>query len=141
MVKELDNPIGVVNGLAYTNYGGDTLPIEVTFYKGSGKLELTGSLGNVMKESASIALSYIKSNYKQYGIDYNDLIKNDIHIHVPDGAVPKDGPSAGIALTSSLISAFSKLKVSSNIAMTGEITLRGNVLAIGGLKEKSIGAY
>ena len=141
VVKELDNPIGVVNGLAYTNYGGDTLPIEVTFYKGSGKLELTGSLGNVMKESASIALSYIKSNYKQYGIDYNDLIKNDIHIHVPDGAVPKDGPSAGIALTSSLISAFSKLKVSSNIAMTGEITLRGNVLAIGGLKEKSIGAY
>ena len=141
VVKELESLIGVVNGLAYTNYGGDTLPIEVSYYKGTGKLELTGSLGDVMKESASIALSYLKSNYKNYNIDYNNLIKNDIHIHVPEGAVPKDGPSAGIALTSALVSAFSNMKVSSTIAMTGEMTLRGNILPIGGLKEKSIGAH
>jgi len=133
--------IGVVNGLAYTSYGGDTLPIEVSFYKGKGNLVLTGSLGDVMKESAQIALSYIKCNYEYFNIKYDDLIDNDIHIHVPDGAVPKDGPSAGITLTTALISAFSKLKVPKKIAMTGEITLRGTVLPIGGLKEKSIGAY
>lgn len=133
--------IGVVNGLAYTSYGGDTLPIEVSFYKGKGNLVLTGSLGDVMKESAQIALSYIKSNCEQFEINYEDLINNDIHIHVPDGAIPKDGPSAGITLTTALISAFAKLKVPKKIAMTGEITLRGNILPIGGLKEKSIGAY
>lgn len=133
--------IGVVNGLAYTSYGGDTLPIEVSFYKGKGNLVLTGSLGDVMKESARIALSYIKCNYEHFNINYDELIDNDIHIHVPDGAVPKDGPSAGITLTTALISAFSKLKVPKKIAMTGEITLRGTVLPIGGLKEKSIGAY
>ncbi|MBE6144000.1 MAG: endopeptidase La [Firmicutes bacterium] len=133
--------IGVVNGLAYTSYGGDTLPIEVSFYKGKGNLVLTGSLGDVMKESAQIALSYIKSNYEHFEINYEDLINNDIHIHVPDGAVPKDGPSAGITLTTALISAFSKLRVPKKIAMTGEITLRGTILPIGGLKEKSIGAY
>lgn len=133
--------IGVVNGLAYTSYGGDTLPIEVSFYKGKGNLVLTGSLGDVMKESAQIALSYIKCNYEHFNINYDDLINNDIHIHVPDGAVPKDGPSAGITLTTALISAFSKLKVPKKIAMTGEITLRGTILPIGGLKEKSIGAY
>lgn len=133
--------IGVVNGLAYTSYGGDTLPIEVSFYKGKGNLVLTGSLGDVMKESAQIALSYIKCNYEYFGINYDDLVNNDIHIHVPDGAVPKDGPSAGITLTTALISAFSKLKVPKKIAMTGEITLRGSVLPIGGLKEKSMGAY
>jgi len=94
-----------------------------------------------MKESAQIALSYIKCNYEHFGINYDDLINNDIHIHVPDGAVPKDGPSAGITLTTALISAFSKLKVPKKIAMTGEITLRGTILPIGGLKEKSIGAY
>ena len=133
--------IGVVNGLAYTSYGGDTLPIEVSFYKGKGNLVLTGSLGDVMKESAQIALSYIKCNYEHFEINYDDLVNNDIHIHVPDGAVPKDGPSAGITLTTALISAFSKLKVPKKIAMTGEITLRGSILPIGGLKEKSIGAY
>ncbi len=132
--------VGVVNGLAYTSYGGDTLPIEVNYYKGDGKLVLTGSLGDVMKESAHIALSYIKSNYKDFKIDYDKLLKNDIHIHVPEGAIPKDGPSAGIALTTALISTLSNQKVPKNLAMTGEITLRGNVLPIGGLKEKSIGA-
>lgn len=132
--------VGVVNGLAYTNYGGDLLPIEVTFYQGTGKLVLTGSLGEVMKESANIALSYIKANYQKFGIKYDQLLKNDIHIHVPEGAIPKEGPSAGIALTLALVSAFTNQKIPKDIALTGEITLRGNVLAIGGLKEKSIGA-
>lgn len=138
--NERNYQIGVVNGLAYTSYGGDTLPIEISYYKGNGNLVLTGSLGDVMKESAQIALSYIKCNYKQFKINYDDLINNDIHIHIPSGAIAKDGPSAGITLTTALISAFSKLKVPSYIAMTGEITLRGTVLPIGGLKEKSIGA-
>lgn len=132
--------IGIVNGLAYTTFGGDTLPIEVNYFKGNGDLVLTGSLGDVMKESARIALSYIKANHKLFNIDYDKLINNDIHIHVPEGAIPKDGPSAGIALTTCLISSFTNLKIDNNLAMTGEITLRGNVLAIGGLKEKSIGA-
>lgn len=133
--------VGIVNGLAYTYYGGDTLPIEVTYFKGSGNLILTGCLGDVMKESAKIALSYIKANSKLFGIDYEKINKSDIHIHVPEGAVPKDGPSAGITLTTALISAFTNMKVESTIAMTGEITLRGKVLPIGGLKEKSIGAF
>lgn len=133
--------IGIVNGLAYTYFGGDTLPIEVTYFKGNGNLLLTGSLGDVMKESAQIALSYIKSNSRLFGIDYDKLIKSDIHIHVPEGSVPKDGPSAGITLTTALISAFAGIKVDNKLAMTGEITLRGKVLPIGGLREKSIGAY
>ncbi len=132
--------IGVVNGLAYTIYGGDILPIEVNYFKGKGQLILTGSLGDVMKESASIALSYLKSNYQKYNINYAKLIDNDIHIHVPEGAIKKDGPSAGIALTLAILSAVTNKKISSNLALTGEITLRGNVLAIGGLKEKTIGA-
>ena len=132
--------VGVVNGLAYTIYGGDTLPIEVNYFKGKGNLLLTGSLGEVMKESASIALSYLKSNYKIYNIDYEKLINNDIHIHVPEGAIKKDGPSAGIALTLAILSAITQIKIPNTIALTGEITLRGHVLAIGGLKEKTIGA-
>jgi len=132
--------IGIVNGLAYTPYGGDVLPIEINYYKGDGKLILTGSLGEVMKESATIALSYIKSNHKLFNINYSLLNSNDIHIHVPEGAIKKEGPSAGIALTLCLISALSNKKVYNNIALTGEITLRGKVLPIGGLKEKSIGA-
>lgn len=135
-----ESEIGVVNGLSCTSYGGDILPIEVNYYKGSGKLILTGSLGEVIKESAMIALSYIKANYKKFNIRYDDLINNDIHIHIPSGSITKEGPSAGVALTTSLISAFSNLAVSNDIAMTGEITLRGNILKIGGLKEKSIGA-
>lgn len=140
LISNNESVVGVVNGLAYTNYGGDTIQIEVNHYKGTGKLELTGSLGEVMKESASIALSYIKANYDKFNINYDEIINSDIHIHVPEGAVPKDGPSAGLALTTALISSFTNLKVSSRIAMTGEITLRGLALPIGGLKEKSIGA-
>lgn len=139
--NELSKPqVGVVNGLAYTPYGGDVLPIEVNYYKGTGKLVLTGSLGEVMKESASIALDYLKSNYKDFDIKYSLITDNDIHIHVPEGAVKKDGPSAGIALTLALISSLTNRKIPKDIALTGEITLRGQVLPIGGLKEKCIGA-
>jgi len=138
--KDTKAQVGRVFGLAYTTYGGDVLPIEVNFYKGSGELVLTGSLGEVMQESAKIAFSYIKSNSKRFKIDEDKLRELDIHIHVPEGAIPKDGPSAGVTLTTALISALTDKKVSANIAMTGEITLRGNVLAIGGLKEKSTGA-
>ena len=138
--KGVISEIGVVNGLAYTQYGGDILPIEVTYFKGTGTLVLTGSLGDIMKESAMIALDYIKTNYKKFGIKYDDLIHYDIHIHVPEAAIPKEGPSAGITLTTALISAFTKLKIPKKLAMTGEITLKGTILPIGGLKEKSIGA-
>lgn len=140
-LKPKNNDIGIVNGLAYTKFGGDVLPIETTIFKGSGKLILTGSLGDVMKESATIAIDYIKANYKKYNVDYETIINNDIHIHVPEGAIPKEGPSAGIALTSSLLSTLLNKKISNKIAMTGEITLTGKVLPIGGLKEKVIGAY
>lgn len=133
--------IGVVNGLAYTKFGGDVLPIEANYFKGNGNLVLTGSLGDVMKESAIIALNYIKSNCKYFHVDYPLITENDIHIHVPEGAIPKDGPSAGITLVTTMISLFTNFKVPSDIAMTGEITLRGKVLPIGGLKEKSIGAH
>ena len=136
-----DNKVGIVNGLAYTNFGGDILPIEVTYFKGTGNLILTGCLGDIMKESAKISLSYIKANSKEFGLDYDKINKSDIHIHVPEGAVPKDGPSAGITLTTALISAFGNISVDSRLAMTGEITLRGKILPIGGLKEKTIGAY
>lgn len=136
----IEQKVGVVNGLSCTPYGGNVLPIEVNYYKGSGKLILTGLLGDVIKESATIALSYIKANYKKFNIRYEDLINNDIHIHIPSGSVSKEGPSAGVALTTSIISAFNHLKVDGSIAMTGEITLRGNVLPVGGIKEKSIGA-
>ena len=110
------------------------------YYKGNGTLVLTGCLGDVMKESATIALSYIKSNAEMLHIPYNMLVENDIHIHVPEGAIPKDGPSAGITLVTALYSAFQKLKVERTIAMTGEITLQGQVLPVGGIKEKSLGA-
>ena len=131
---------GVVNGLAYTVFGGDVLQVEATYYKGKGNLVLTGSLGEVMEESCQIALSYIKANAQKFGIDNKILNENDIHIHFPEGAVEKDGPSAGITITTTLISLFTNKKVSKDLAMTGEITLRGRVLPIGGLKEKAIGA-
>lgn len=139
--KEESKQIGVVNGMAYTVFGGDILPIEVTYYKGKGDLILTGSLGEVMRESARIALSYIKANLRKFHIPTSILENNDIHIHMPEGAIPKDGPSAGIALTTSLISLLTGIAVDSNISMTGEITLRGKVLPIGGLREKVIGAH
>ncbi len=139
--NEEQERIGIVNGLAYTSFGGDILPIETTLFKGKGELVLTGSLGEVMRESALIALNYIKSNYKKFNVDLTLLEENNIHIHVPEGAIQKEGPSAGTALTTALISLFSKKAISSKISMTGEITLTGRVLAIGGLKEKVIGAY
>ena len=132
--------IGIVNAMSYTIYGGDILKIEVDFYKGNGNIVATGSLGEVFIESTKIALSYIKSNYKKFGINYETLESSDIHIHVPEGAIKKDGPSAGIAITTAIISAFTNLKIKNNISMTGEITLRGEVLPVGGLKEKVIGA-
>ena len=130
---------GIVNGMAYTEFGGDILPIEANYFEGTGRLILTGNLGDVMKESCEIALSYIKANKNSYGINI-DFNKIDIHIHVPEGAIPKDGPSAGSAITTVLISLFKGIPVSNNIAMTGEITLTGSVLPIGGLREKLIGA-
>ena len=133
--------IGVATGLAYTAFGGDTLPVEVTYYKGNGKLVLTGKLGDVMKESAMTALSFVKSHAEELKLDVSLFELNDFHIHVPEGAVPKDGPSAGITLATAIYSALSKRYVNKEVGMTGEITLRGNVLPIGGLKEKAIAAH
>ena len=138
--KEKEPQIGVVTGLAYTEFGGDILPIEVTYFKGKGGLVLTGKLGDVMKESATIALDYVRANSSKYGIDDSIFQNNDIHIHVPEGAVPKDGPSAGVAITCAIISCLTKKAVSPNVAMTGEVTLRGKALPIGGLREKSLAA-
>ena len=141
MDQVAESEVGVVNGMAYTVFGGDILPIEATLFKGKGELVLTGSLGEVMQESCRIALNYIKSNMKEIGITSKVLEENDIHIHVPEGAVNKDGPSAGVAVTTTLISLLLNKAVDKSIAMTGEITLRGRVLPIGGLKEKVIGAH
>ncbi|GJM57359.1 endopeptidase La [uncultured Dubosiella sp.] len=139
--KEKEDQIGTVTGLAYTSFGGDILQIEANRFEGKGNLILTGQLGDVMKESASIALDYIRAHAKEYGIDPKVFEKTDIHIHVPEGAVPKDGPSAGVTMTTALVSCLSDRPVKANLAMTGEVTLRGNVLPIGGLKEKSLAAH
>jgi len=136
-----EDKVGVVMGMAWTGYGGDTLPVEVSVMEGTGKLELTGQLGDVMKESARAGYSYVRANAEKYGISREFYKNKDIHIHVPEGAVPKDGPSAGVTMITALVSALSNIPVKHNVAMTGEITLTGRVLAIGGLKEKSLAAY
>ncbi len=140
LLEEQDQ-IGVGTGLAYTQFGGDILPVEVTYYKGTGKMVLTGKLGDVMKESAQTAISYVRANAERLNIDPLLFKDHDIHIHVPEGATPKDGPSAGVTMTTALVSALSKKPVKREVGMTGEVTLRGRVLPIGGLKEKTISAH
>ena len=136
------NAVGIANGLAWTSVGGETLPIEVQVIdNGSGKITVTGSLGDVMKESAQLAVTWVRVHADEYGIDPEKLKKCDLHIHAPEGAVPKDGPSAGVTLTTALVSCLSGIPVRGDVAMTGEITLHGNVLPIGGLREKSMAAY
>jgi ATP-dependent Lon protease len=135
-----ENEIGVATGMAWTPYGGDILFIEVKLIPGKGKLIMTGSLGDIMKESATASLSFLKSNAERMFIDLEKFGKFDIHIHIPEGGIPKDGPSAGIALTTALCSAFSERMVKREVAMTGEITLRGKVLPVGGIKEKILAA-
>lgn len=135
------NQIGVVNGLAWTQVGGTMLPIEISALDGSGKIELTGNLGDVMKESAKTAVSYVRSKSEQYGIKSDFYKTKDIHIHAPEAAIPKDGPSAGLAITTALVSELTGIPIKKNVAMTGEISLKGKALPIGGLKEKSMAAY
>jgi ATP-dependent Lon protease len=139
--RYLNNDVaGVVTGLAWTSVGGDILFIESILSKGKGKLNITGNLGKVMKESSTIALEFLKSNSHKLGIDHFPFDKYNIHIHVPEGATPKDGPSAGITMLTSLMSLFTQKRVKKSLAMTGEITLRGKVLPVGGIKEKILAA-
>ncbi len=138
---EKENQVGVATGLAYTTVGGDTLQIEVSLTPGKGKLQLTGKLGEVMKESAQTALSYVRTKMADLKVDSEFFETHDIHIHVPEGAVPKDGPSAGITMATAIVSAILHRPIRREVGMTGEITLRGRVLPIGGLKEKTLSAH
>jgi ATP-dependent Lon protease len=137
---EADDQIGVTTGLAWTEVGGELLSIEAVKVPGKGRVTATGKLGDVMKESIQAAEFFVKARAQSYGIDLGDLAKHDVHVHVPEGATPKDGPSAGVAMATSIISAVTGIAVRRDVAMTGEITLRGRVLAIGGLKEKLLAA-
>jgi ATP-dependent Lon protease len=138
---EKEPRVGIVNGLAYTSVGGEMLEVECTTMSGKGTLKLTGQLGDVMKESAETAFSWVRAHSEEFGLAKDFYQSIDIHIHVPEGAVPKDGPSAGITMTTALVSAVTGVPVRQDIAMTGEVTLRGRVLPIGGLKEKTMAAY
>ena len=136
-----NDEVGIINGLAWTAVGGEIMQLEVAAFKGTGKIQLTGSLGDVMKESANAAVTFVRLNAAKYGIDPDFYKDMDIHIHATEAAVPKDGPSAGVTITTALISALTGREVRRDIAMTGEVTIRGRVLRIGGLKEKSMAAY
>jgi ATP-dependent Lon protease len=138
---EKKNPIGMATGLAWTSVGGEILFIEVSTMPGKGNIQITGQLGDVMKESAQAAYTYVRSHYQDFGLKPDFYKSIDLHIHVPEGAVPKDGPSAGVTMTTALVSALTKRTIKKNLAMTGEVTLRGRVLEIGGLKEKVIAAH
>ncbi|MEQ1664651.1 MAG: S16 family serine protease, partial [Bdellovibrionales bacterium] len=138
---EVESEVGLTNGLAWTEVGGDLLVVEVSTVPGKGKFTVTGQLGDVMKESCTAAMSYVRSRGPLFGLDKEYFSNIDVHIHAPEGAIPKDGPSAGIAITTSIVSSITKIPVRRTVAMTGEVTLRGRVLAIGGLREKILAAH